>query len=51
MTILDISIIGVKCAKNDQKMIRKQFEAFPALYYFNETYHLLYCDFILPSCY
>ena len=31
MTILDILIIGVKCMKNDQKMIRKQFEVFPAL--------------------
>ena len=31
VTILDVFIIGVKCAKNDQKMIREQFEAFPAL--------------------
>ena len=30
-TSLDIFKIGVKCAKNDQKMIREQFEAFPAL--------------------
>ena len=30
-TILDVFIIGVKCAKNDQKTIREQFEAFPAL--------------------
>ena len=31
VTILDVFIIGVKCMKNDQKMIREQFEAFPAL--------------------
>ena len=30
-TILDVFIIGVKCTKNDQKMIREQFEVFPAL--------------------
>ena len=30
-TILDVFIIGVKCMKNDQKMIGEQFKAFLAL--------------------
>ena len=42
MTILDIFIIGVKCAKNNQKMIRKQFEAFPVLLQWNLTLAVLW---------
>ena len=39
---LDVLTTGVKCVKNDQKMIRKKFEAFPALLQWNLTLAVLW---------